>query len=234
MRYDPHENVPVSIARSSVTVYGRRFDFAPPGDPNHVRERAEALRQAKQFGAERQAVMRKQADRELTMREEIMGELALPVEKSEPQIVSQPEGPPTHNFWAARAAELRRQADAIRPADEKAHLRRHLALAENLAAQWEAEHGENQPERPSVDENVVRLRKHAIECFERVNNNPDSTIAEIVARKRLLAIANAPDPEPGAYWNEVRAIAPETEPTTEPSPDSQSASDVPHPLYKYV
>lgn len=165
--YDPRANVPVSIGHDAVIAYGKRFPFTP----SDRREREAAIREAKQFGAERQSVMRQQAGRPLSTREQLSGALELPRERPGPKIYSQPEPDPHRNHWRDRLDELRRQAAYTQ--EQKARLTRRIAFAEKMADEFDSQLA-GRKEMPDAD--IARLRKHAAEEYEQVNRDPKASM----------------------------------------------------------
>lgn len=206
--YDPNSEVPMTLTRESVNVFGKSFPFTNP------EERHRAINQAKAFGRERLTTMRHQANRALTVREQATGELTLPTDRAKPRIFSQPDGPnPDRNPWRDRLAELKKQFAPTRA--EKAQLQKRIEFAMERAEQWDAEHvAQQELENRPVDDDLLRIRAHAQENFERTRSDPTATVMDIVARKKLLALAFSPTLDVGEYWHQCRLLDGEGESAT--------------------
>jgi hypothetical protein len=219
--YDPASSVPLSIGPASVKVYGKEFSFTNP------RERAAAISEAKQFGRERQTTMQIQKRRPLSSREQVYGDLEAPPERTKPKVYSQPDANPDHNHWRSRADELKRQA-AHTP-QEKARLRNRIEFAQRMADEFDQQRmAEQELQNRPVDDDLVRLRAHAFDAYERVRADPRSTVADIVAHKKLLTMAYEPGLTPGAYWDAARSLIDPDDEVQTLGPQDATPSQVPY------
>jgi hypothetical protein len=196
--FDATSSVPLLMSRQCVTIYGREFPF------RDLRERQQAVRDAKAYGQERQAVMRKQAGRALTTREQLRGDLELPTDRAPSALYTQREPDPNRNHWLDRVNELRRQVGHTR--DEKARLQHRIEVAQRMADEWETERTAELAMTDEPDSDVARMRRHAEGSYERCRNDPNATIAGLVSKKRLLAMAQSNGADVGEYWDAVRSI----------------------------
>jgi len=177
----------VFIRHSSYVCFGKEFSF----DPTSKKSREAAALDAREYGNEVLAAMRKQAGRELTPREESQGYLDIPKPAKIEVTTNREDGP--RNPYTSRIRELE--------ARNSSSTRDMIELYRQKSDEWEQQReGERAIEARNRDPNVVRMRESSSSLFGMLRTDPKATPQEVEAARLLDAEAKGDSLSTGDYW----------------------------------